>query len=66
MELDDKIYKPATVIAAISNAKNALISPDMYITDSTQMSADESEAPGARCYIPCILRALPPCRSHGF
>lgn len=41
MELDDKIYKPATVIAAISNAKNALISPDMYITDSTQMSADE-------------------------
>ena len=41
MELDDKVYKPATVIAAISNAKNALISPDMYIADSAQMSADE-------------------------
>ncbi|MDE5705956.1 ATP-dependent helicase [Muribaculum sp.] len=41
MELDDKVYKPATVIAAISNAKNALISPEMYMSDAGRMSADE-------------------------
>lgn len=29
-QLDDKIYKPARVQATISNAKNALISPQMY------------------------------------
>lgn len=29
-QLDDKVYKPAKVQATISNAKNALISPQMY------------------------------------
>ncbi|MEG2514689.1 MAG: UvrD-helicase domain-containing protein, partial [Bacteroidaceae bacterium] len=30
MQLDDKTYKPGTVQARISNAKNLLISPDVY------------------------------------
>ena len=29
-DLDDKIYKPASVQAIISNAKNALITPQAY------------------------------------
>lgn len=39
MELDDKIYKPSVVLSAISNAKNALISPERYA-----MAADIQEA----------------------
>ena len=31
--LDDKIYKPATVMERISRAKNSLISPDKYAAD---------------------------------
>lgn len=30
MALDDKLYKPATIQAIISNAKNALITPGAY------------------------------------
>ena len=30
MDLDDKVYKPATVMSTISTAKNALISPEKY------------------------------------
>ena len=41
MELDDKVYKPAVVLSAISNAKNALVSPEMYLADTGQMAADE-------------------------
>lgn len=40
MDLDDKIYKPATVLSAISTAKNALISPEKYQTLSDAMEAD--------------------------
>lgn len=36
MQLDDKIYKPATVQSIISNAKNALITPSAY-TDNAQL-----------------------------
>lgn len=40
MDLDDKIYKPNTVMSAISSAKNALISPDKYLTLKDVMEAD--------------------------
>ncbi|MDE6340410.1 MAG: UvrD-helicase domain-containing protein, partial [Muribaculaceae bacterium] len=38
--LDDKIYKPATVASAISNAKNAMISPDQYLQTKELLDAD--------------------------
>lgn len=41
MDLDEKIYKPATVISAISWAKNALISPDRYAMNHDIMEADK-------------------------
>ena len=34
MDLDEKVYKPNTVAAAISNLKNALVSPQQYLMDS--------------------------------
>lgn len=40
MGLDDKIYKPATVLSAISSAKNALVSPERYSTLPDVMRAD--------------------------
>lgn len=40
MDLDDKIYKPSTVLSAISSAKNALISPEKYATLDDVMQAD--------------------------
>ncbi len=40
MGLDEKVYKPATVLSAISSAKNALISPEKYATLADVMEAD--------------------------
>ena len=40
MELDEKVYKPATVQNAISWAKNALISPEAYAADRELMESD--------------------------
>lgn len=40
MQLDDKVYKPATVLSAISMAKNALLSPEAYETNRELMEAD--------------------------
>ncbi len=40
MQLDDKVYKPNTVQSAISAAKNALLSPEMYELDRELMEAD--------------------------
>lgn len=40
MDLDEKIYKPSTVLSAISTAKNALISPEDYATLGDLMEAD--------------------------
>mgnify|MGYP001129455269 FL=1 len=37
---DDKIYKPNTVLGAISSAKNALVSPEKYATLKDVMEAD--------------------------
>lgn len=39
--LDEKIYKPNTIASRISNAKNALISAEMYQRDPDNMSADK-------------------------
>lgn len=40
-QLDDKIYKPARVQAIISNAKNALISPQMYAQNKELVEYDQ-------------------------
>lgn len=40
-QLDDKIYKPARVQATISNAKNALISPQMYAQNKELVEYDQ-------------------------
>lgn len=40
MDLDDKIYKPSTIMSAISMAKNALISPTAYANSRDIMEAD--------------------------
>lgn len=40
MGLDEKIYKPSTIAAIISNAKNALISPEQYLADRGFTDAD--------------------------
>ncbi|MCL1937712.1 MAG: UvrD-helicase domain-containing protein [Candidatus Azobacteroides sp.] len=47
--LDDKIYKPASVQARISNAKNALITPDQYGKDREILS-DDAAARRGRMY----------------
>jgi DNA helicase-2/ATP-dependent DNA helicase PcrA len=39
-ELDDKVYKPATIQARISKAKNALITPEMYVKDKELIADD--------------------------
>ena len=40
MQLDEKVYKPSTIINAISWAKNALDSPENYLGDRDLMEAD--------------------------
>ena len=40
MGLDDKVYKPATIQTQISNAKNALISPEDYARNQALIDAD--------------------------
>lgn len=41
MGLDEKVYKPAAVAAAISNAKNALVTPDIYVKDKDFYEVDK-------------------------
>ena len=43
MQLDDKIYKPATVQSIISNAKNALITPGAYAANAELMEMDRKQ-----------------------
>ncbi len=43
MQLDDKIYKPATVQSIISNAKNALITPGAYASNSELRDMDNKQ-----------------------
>jgi len=40
MGLDDKVYKPATIQTQISNAKNALITPEDYARNPGLINAD--------------------------
>lgn len=40
LQLDDKIYKPAVVASAISYAKNAMLSPERYMSDKGITDAD--------------------------
>ena len=40
MGLDDKIYKPASIQTQISNAKNALVTPDDYARNQSLIDAD--------------------------
>jgi len=40
-ELDDKIYKPASIQARISKAKNVLVTPEMYVKDR-ELTADDN------------------------
>lgn len=40
-QLDDKVYKPARVQSIISNAKNALISPQMYTQNKELIEYDQ-------------------------
>lgn len=39
--LDDKIYKPATLLNIISNAKNAMMSPDQYLQQKDLIESDK-------------------------
>ena len=41
MGLDEKVYKPATVLSSISNAKNQLISPQQYQLNPDLMNQDK-------------------------
>lgn len=40
LDLDDKIYRPAVVASAISNAKNSLIGAQAYVADRSNYEAD--------------------------
>lgn len=40
MNLDEKVYKPATVLNSISTAKNALVSPEAYALDRELIDSD--------------------------
>lgn len=40
--LDDKVYKPGTIQGRISNAKNHLVSPQMYAASGEMAEADRS------------------------
>lgn len=41
MGLDDKVYKPGTVVSQISNAKNHLVLPDSYASNPAFAEADQ-------------------------
>ncbi|MCQ2147116.1 MAG: UvrD-helicase domain-containing protein [Bacteroidales bacterium] len=40
--LDEKVYKPKTVLSRISNAKNALVLPDKYRTNTAALTKDRA------------------------
>ncbi|MDE6638558.1 MAG: UvrD-helicase domain-containing protein, partial [Muribaculaceae bacterium] len=41
LQLDEKVYKPATIHSIISNAKNALISAEQYLQDTDNYNTDK-------------------------
>lgn len=56
LQLDDKIYKPNTVLSSISMAKNALISPEEYRRLPDLMEADRRAKRGETAEIYRIYR----------
>ena len=40
MELDDKVYKPGTVLGIISNAKNQLVTAEQYVSNPANRLTD--------------------------
>ena len=49
MQLDNKVYKPGVIASRISNAKNRLISPEMYAANGEFYQADsEAKIPAMR------------------
>lgn len=40
LALDEKIYKPAVISSVISNAKNAMLTPDLYLADKDYYEQD--------------------------
>ena len=42
LQLDDKVYKPGTVLGRISNAKNHLVSPQAYAASGEMREADKA------------------------
>ena len=50
-QLNDKIYKPASIQARISKVKNALIKPDDYLIDKELLSYDHFSGQPAVCKI---------------
>lgn len=42
-QLDDKVYKPARIQSIISNAKNALVSPEMYAQNKELLEYDQKQ-----------------------
>lgn len=42
LKLDDKIYKPSEVFGRISNAKNNLITPETYASNTSILAADRA------------------------
>lgn len=41
MDLDEKVYKVSSVASSISNAKNALVTPEIYLSDPDYYEADK-------------------------
>lgn len=51
LDLDEKVYKPATIQSSISWAKNALMSPEVYYGDKELMASDVRARRGATAQI---------------
>lgn len=63
MQLDDKVYKPSTVMSAISMAKNALLSPEAYASNRELVEADRRSRRPLICDIYKAYRSR--CRLSG-
>lgn len=63
LKLDDKYYRPGQVMADISFAKNALISPEAYAADRQLVESDHAARRGRTCEIYAAYRDR--CRIAG-
>ena len=56
MGLDEKVYKPCSVQARISNAKNHLVSPAGYASNKEAYEGDcAAKMPAIRGYLPIVI-----------